>query len=57
MDLKPGMRIQIDGRPGTLVIKNVESTGSFTTLGCLLNYKDYKEIPLPESDLDKITIL
>ena len=57
MDLKPGMRIQIDGRPGTLVIKNVESTGSFTTLGCLLNDKDYKEIPLHESDLDKITIL
>lgn len=57
MDLKPGVRIQINGRPGILVIKNVESTGSFTTLGCLLNDKDYKEIPLPESDLDKITIL
>ena len=43
--------------PDILIIKNVERAGSFTTLGCLLNDKDYKEIPLSESDLDKITIL
>ena len=26
VDLRPGMRIQIDGRPGVLAIKNVERT-------------------------------
>ena len=57
MDLNPGMRIQISGRPDILTIKNVKHTGSFTTLGCLLNDKDYKEIPLPESELGKITVL
>ena len=57
MDLRPDMRIQIEGRPDVLTIKNVKQTGSFTTLGCLLNDKDYKEIPLSESELNKITVL
>ena len=57
MDLRPDMRIQIEGRPDILTIKNIKQTGSFTTLSCLLNEKDYKEIPLSESELDKITVL
>ena len=57
MDLKSGMRIKISGRPDILTIKNVKQTGSFTTLGCLLNDRDYKEIPLLESELDKIAVL
>ena len=57
MDLRPDMRIQIEGRPDVLTIKNIKQTGSFTTLGCLLNDKDYKEIPLSESELDKVTVL
>ena len=57
VDLRPGMRIQIDGRPGVLAIKNVERTGSFTTLGCLLDGKEYKEIPVSESEFGKITVL
>ena len=57
VDLQPGMRIQIDGRPGILTIKNVDTTGTFTKLGCLLDGDKYKEIPVSKSELGKITVL